>query len=305
MATLDTNFLERAAVSAAEEGVTERLAFIDIDGERCFSLLMMPASPRSTGFVICHSYGLELLTLRRSERGIARALAADGYPVLTFHRRGFGDSEGSLEAATLERQIEDVRAAAEWLSSEAGTDQTGLIGGRFGGLLAGVVAGKGGIDRLILMNPALSGKDYLRGFMREMQMVKVAAGPGSIPDSRDLKDRLRQDGFLDVLGHPLYLRFFEETESLDLTHDIGDFQGGKSLVFEVTKRSAVSRDVSAFAGLIEAAGGDCHVEIVREPPGVMFGSAAYITTTDPLVRFDALRPVVDNIAQKSAEWMRL
>ena len=57
-----------------------------------------------------HSFGLEVLTLRRAERGVSRALAAAGHPVLFVHRRGFGGGERAGDPALGAPEREDLES---------------------------------------------------------------------------------------------------------------------------------------------------------------------------------------------------
>jgi pimeloyl-ACP methyl ester carboxylesterase len=302
MAELDLAFLEQHASITSGE-IEERVFLMDVEGGSCFALLTRPAVPKDLGFVVCHSYGLELLTLRRTERAVARALAGMGYPVLSFHRRGYGDSTGSLEDATLEWHLDDVHAAAARLSAETGTSKLGLIGARFGGLIAGLVARDGGVERLLLMNPSLRGTAYFKEAIREMHMVHVAIKEGGSRRSMsDLIQGLNDDGMIDVLGHPIYRHLHQALEGIDLSSDMGSF-GGDALVFQVSKGSTVQRELEALAALIRVRGGSCRIHVVREPPGARFGGAAFVTMGDPNVRVDVQEPIVDEIARVSKEWM--
>lgn len=300
---LDRTFLAEHA-SHVSDGVEERAFFMEIGRDRCFALLYLPPEPRSLGFLACHSYGLELLTLRRAERAIGLTLARLGYPVLSFHRRAYGDSTGSLADATLDSQLEDVRAAAECLSAEAGTSQLGLFGARFGGLIAGVAASEGGVERLLLVNPALTGRDYIRQMIREMHMVQIAIQGGESRRSMDeIMRSLQDEGIVDVLGYPIYRGLFDDLSAVDLTADVGEFSG-RALAIQVSKGTTVQRDLTSFAERVQAGGGGCRIELVREPAGARFGGAAYVSTGDPTTRVDVQAPILEGISSLTQEWMQ-
>jgi pimeloyl-ACP methyl ester carboxylesterase len=227
-----------------------------------------------------------------------------GFPVLALHRRGFGDSTGSLADATLDRQIEDVWAAAGSLARSCGTAQIGFIGGRFGGLLAVAAARRGGVDRLLLMGPSLNGEAYFTQTIREKSIVETARMDGSPRRSQaDLVDELRRDGIIDVLGHPIYRELFEDVAALDLTRDVGRF-AGDVLAIDVSKASKVSPHIDRFRDSVTANGGTCRVEHLGEPPRARFGGAAFVSTTkDPSVRVDVLKPLVERMSQITEEWL--
>lgn len=301
---LDRAFLAEHTIAESSEGFREEVAFIRIGQDRCFSVLTRPDHPSTLGFVVCHSYGLELLTLRRTERAVSRTLGRMGFPVLALHRRGFGDSTGSLAEATLDRQVEDVWAAAEFLARTCGTGHIGFIGGRFGGLVAVAAARRGGVDRLLLMAPSLNGEAYFTQAIREKSLVETARMDGgsrrSLPD---LMDDLHRDGIIDVLGHPIYLSLYESTVGLDLEHDVGGF-AGDALVIDISKGSKLSHHVEQFRASVTANGGTCRVEHLVEPPRARFGGAAFVSTTaDPTVRVDVLKPLVEQVNLITEEWL--
>lgn len=299
---VDWAFMDQHS-TLVSDGIEERVFLMEVGEGRCFALLSRPAEAKDLGFVVCHSYGLELLTLRRTERAVARTLASLGYPVLAFHRRGYGDSSGSLEDATLEWQLQDVRAAADFLASETGASRLGLVGARFGALIGASAAREGGVERLLLMNPPLKGTDYFRQAIKDMHMVQVANRDGGPRRSiEEMLEGLQRDGVMDVLGHPIYRHLYDALAGVDLTSDIGAFTGD-TLALHISKSSKIPRGLESFGDLVRARGGRCSIELVREPPGTKFGGAAFVSTTDPIVRVDVQEPVVQEVTRLTAEWI--
>jgi hypothetical protein len=288
-----------------EDGVEERGFFMEVGPERCFAILDRPAGPavRPPAFVVCHAYADEFVNLRRAERALARTLARLGHPVLTFHRSGYGDSSGSLAEATLDRQLRETRAAMERTELEAGVPCTGLIGARLGALIAGLVAGDGKADQLLLMNPIFRSGPYFADLMRRAQLIQLldveAASEGSV---KGFLLRLKEQGMIDISGLPLHRHFYEDLASMDLRAGAGGFRG-RALVLHATRRSGPPPDVAAFRDALEAAGGSCTVELVPEPPGVSFGQKSYISTSDPTVRTDLQKPLIDRICASAAAWV--
>ena len=306
MPTLDRALLAEHAAHTLD-GVTERVFHLEVGGDLLFALMTEPADPATgsdLGFVVAHSFGLEVLTLRRSERAVARALAAGGHPVLFVHRRGFGDSEGDPADATLERQLEDLRAARDHLLATAGVDRVGLAGARFGGLLAGLLAGQGGVDRLALFQPAVSGRQWTRSFIREMHVVRMADPDGSDRrDTEELLDDMRRDGLLDVLGYGLPAALHDALQDVDLTADAGAFRGD-ALIVQIAKRPTLAKELEALRDRLASGGGAIRTEILREPGGSTFGSASFVaTTTDVNVRTDVMEPVVAELGRLTAAWV--
>jgi pimeloyl-ACP methyl ester carboxylesterase len=301
---LDRTLLAEHASHTLDE-VTERAFTFEVDGERCFGLLYSPAARPSSdlGFVVCHSYGLEVLNLRRIERAAARALAGLGHPVLAFHRRGYGDSTGRLEDASLEWHLRDTRVAAETLAREAGTTRLGYLGGKFGGLIAGLAARDGSAERLILMNPALTGEGYFRKMIKEMALVQLSIRDETKRASTDeMLAELASAGMVDVLGFPIHRALYEPVRGEDLAADMGSFTGS-ALLFQVSKRSGIGKDTQALGDRLRANGAAVRVEALKEPAGTTFGGVSYVSTGDPMTREDVMAPVLEGIVRATEDWM--
>jgi pimeloyl-ACP methyl ester carboxylesterase len=300
--TVDVSLLREHA-SFISEGIEERAFFLEAPDGNCFALLSGSSDPGTLGFVVCHSYGLEFLTLRRLERTIARALAKLGYPVLSFHSRGYGDSSGSLEEVSLESHLDDLNAAIHWLRAETGISQIGLIGGGFGGLIAALAAREGHAKRLVLINPALRGASYLRQLLQRRLMVQLSSDDDTKRQtSKDLLARMRGDGYLDVLGHPIYLPFYEAVSKMDLASDM-KAEGVAALVVHISKSSSIPSGIAAFGSQLEVHGGTCRVERVKEPPGTIFGGPAHVTDSDARARVNVQEPIEQEICGLINGWL--
>jgi pimeloyl-ACP methyl ester carboxylesterase len=109
--------------------------FFDVEGLRLFACLHKSHRvPRATslGLVLCHAFGDEHIGCYRGLRGFAGVLACAGIAALRFDHRGYGDSEGDFEHATLERMVADVCGAIDELQTRTGVERVGLLGVRLG-----------------------------------------------------------------------------------------------------------------------------------------------------------------------------
>jgi pimeloyl-ACP methyl ester carboxylesterase len=303
--SLNVDLLTRHS-SYVEEDVLEWTFLMAAGNEELFAILDRPArgSPRGPGFVVCHSYGEEFVTLRRVERAVARTLAREGHPVLSFHRSGFGDSSGSLADATVDRQVVEIRAAMDRLASETGVVATGLVGARFGALMAGLAAAGGGVDHLLLMNPVFRSGPYFRNMMKQTRLMAIL--DVEVPGERTVDEylqTLQHRGVIDLHGLPLYRHLFEDLEPVDLADALGNV-AARTLILQTTRRSIPPASVLALAEGIHKAGGECSIELVPEPPGVVFGQKTYMSTADPTVRTDVMRPVIERMCERAGAWVR-
>ncbi|HRI49764.1 MAG TPA: alpha/beta hydrolase [Pseudomonadota bacterium] len=129
-----------------------------------------PGGPavRSCGVVLCPSLGIELILGHRALRHIALRLAAAGFPVLRFDYHGTGDSAGDeREPERVNTWRADLQAAADELRRRSGVSEISFFGLRIGATMSAVEAAqRGGAGSLVLWDPCLNG----RSFVREMRV---------------------------------------------------------------------------------------------------------------------------------------
>src|SRR5690606_12829449 len=104
---------------------------------------------------------------------VARALADAGFAALRFDFYGSGDSDGDLEAFTIDSELADSCAGFDWLSAQPGIDpdRIGVVGLSLGGAIAALLAGQEPrVKTTVLWNAVAS--------TREMS-ENLSAGPHS------------------------------------------------------------------------------------------------------------------------------
>ncbi|MET0195603.1 MAG: alpha/beta fold hydrolase, partial [Rhodococcus fascians] len=129
--TLDTRITVPEAPGSAET--------IDLDAR-----LYVPEVTPAPAVLLAHGFGGDKLSVD----GQARSLAADGFLVLTYSARGFGDSGGAISLNDPDGEVADGRALIDWLAERPetlldgpGDPRVGVAGGSYGGALALSVAG--------------------------------------------------------------------------------------------------------------------------------------------------------------------
>lgn len=190
-------------------------------GERLFGVLHRPpddAPPANCGWVFCSPFGEERGFAQRFMVEWARVLCEEGYWVLRFDYRGYGDSEGLFEEFTAEDHIADIQAAIQELQRRSGVPCIGLCGLRLGATLAARASlREGGKRALILWEPIVNGQRFMDEMLRWI-MAKEMANTGKAPRIRaQLKEDLAK-GTADVVleGHPLTDAIYQSIVSLDL-----------------------------------------------------------------------------------------
>lgn len=169
-----------------------------------------PQGPtRDCGVVLCPPIGQEYFRSHRAFRQLAARLAGLGFAVLRFDYYGCGDSAGSSEDGRLERWVLDVAAAADELRRR-GPDEVCLVGLRLGGALAWLAGARGGdVGRLVLWDPVVDGRAYLRELEDQQREMRHNLGLRPEPDGAGRPA-------IEVLGFPLTDDLRADLEAIDL-----------------------------------------------------------------------------------------
>ncbi len=166
-------------------------------------------TPRDTGIVICPPLWHEYIRAHRPMRNLAVRLSAGGYHVFRFDYYGTGDSGGDALDGRVSQWLMDIDTAIEELKDTSGVSRVSLVGLRFGGTLATVVAQspRKDLDRLVLWDPVLSGPSYL-SMLENIGKDWLR----SLPRRGDLKPSDPPEMF----GYPFVDELRREIEAIDL-----------------------------------------------------------------------------------------
>jgi pimeloyl-ACP methyl ester carboxylesterase len=148
------------------------------------------------GALLCNPFGQEAIRCHRLMKVLADRLARAGLDVLRFDYFATGDSDGDDVEGTWEQWIEDVQHAREELVRASGVAGTSWFGLRLGATLAMLASsrGRGGPERLVLLDPVVSGAAYLEELAQaHAARLHAIAVPGGPPPA----------GGPEALGFPL------------------------------------------------------------------------------------------------------
>lgn len=118
----------------------------------------------------------EFLVGHRPFLVLADALARKGLVVLRYDKRGLGKSTGDYANATTEDFAGDAAVALAYLKGrkEVSPERTGVVGHSEGGLIAPMLAGKGGVAWIVLLaSPAQTGEKTM---LAQSKAIADAAG---------------------------------------------------------------------------------------------------------------------------------
>ncbi|HEX8466042.1 MAG TPA: hypothetical protein VF627_15620 [Abditibacterium sp.] len=249
----------------------EAFFFPTTDDLRLFGVWRGPSTAQRA-WILCPPWAEEEKSARRALTQIACALEACGQSSLLFSFRGTGDSEGDFAAASLTQWRADLQAAREQLAARAPDAALGLLGVRLGASLALLEAKNLAAQRLILIEPLLSGRSFL---MQQSAKKQIRAQLTSdAPHSA-----LRAD---DLDGWPLGATMKAELQALDLKREIEP--EAQIAVWQVGPRPEVTPALQNFASTL---GADARA-IVMPPFWNLLDS------TDPQPLLDALESEVSD-----------
>jgi alpha-beta hydrolase superfamily lysophospholipase len=154
---------------------------IPTPGGDCFAAYHWAPGP---AVLICPPFGYEALATARAWRDLAERLAANGTAALRLDLPGTGDSAGwPTDPGQVAAWRGAIDAAWAWLAARHAGCVT-LLGQRFGALLALDAVARGiAADRLVLLDPPVSGAAYARGLRARARLEghgPANDGPGYI-----------------------------------------------------------------------------------------------------------------------------
>lgn len=117
--------------------------------------------PKRRCVVICNPLLNEYMRSHLALRQIAIKLSQQGIDVLRFDYEGTGDSVGSLTSLTHDSWEKNIGKAVTELMEISGVTQVSLVAVRFAADLAISVSQKINLDRVIMWDPIINGKDWL------------------------------------------------------------------------------------------------------------------------------------------------
>ena len=193
--------------------MTETPFYFDHNGRSLFGILHQPAQPSGLpAFVFCHAFAEEKLWTHRVFVTFARRLAAEGHPVLRFDYMGNGDSDGTFSESSLETGKSDVIRAIEQVRQKTGAKAVSLMGLRFGGTVASLVAEEvPDLRHLILWAPIVDGGRYMQELLRINLTTQMAVYKEIRQDRAQLVEAMQGGESVNVDGYEILT--FSRTEN--------------------------------------------------------------------------------------------
>ena len=208
-----------ADITPPQKPIESREAFFFGEtAKQLFGCLHHPTSSerRDCALVLCYPMGQEYIRSHRTFVQLASRLSSAGFPVLRFDYFGCGDSAGDFEYASIAQWVEDISTAVHEIRKRCNPKNVCLLGLRLGGTLS-MLAGSNGldVDGMILWNPVLNGKK----FIREQYVLHKE----TLKNTYASRGRKYKKGPKEFIGYPF---------SDDLLTDIGNID-----LYQVNRKS--------------------------------------------------------------------
>ena len=170
-------------------------------------LHLPPGGVSRGGVLVCPPIGRDYLQGHYALRLLAESLADAGFSVLRFDYDGTGNSAGdNLDPNRVESWLATVRHAVQLLR-EMGNVDLSAVGMRIGSLLATTVSASGAaLDQLVLWDPCVSGRAFLR---EESALYSLLTGDIEVTP-------LLSDGSLETSGMIYDAATVSELRTLDV-----------------------------------------------------------------------------------------
>jgi exosortase A-associated hydrolase 2 len=232
------------------------------DGQ-LFGYLHEGADATARPLLLCHPFGEEKLWTHRVFVTFARALAERGHSVLRFDYRGNGDSDGSFLASSIDTAVADAHAAFEVLKERTGANRAGVLGLRFGAVIAKRLADeRDDVSHLVLWQPVVNGDRYLQELLRINLSTQMAVYREIRTDRETMGKALATGGTVNVDGYEISGEMSRQLSAVRL--DAERPFAGRCLIVQIDRAAiAAAPEIAALRATISDA---ATVALVREEP---------------------------------------
>jgi alpha-beta hydrolase superfamily lysophospholipase len=265
----------------------EDATFTAADGSEIFCVVHRPAGTPRAGVVFCPPIFTEEHKIYGTQVLSARACAASGFAAIRFHYRGTGHSGGVFADATVDTMLADVSTAIAHLERETGASSLAFVGGRWGGLIAGIAACARPGAPVIFWEPALDGPAYFRDVFRASQLSALAGGASALTVTQAVQ-RLMTDGVLDALGYPVHRALYESASGRSLAA-LAAAGPRPVLIVQISRQQQLKAEFARLKEALTGAGLTVDTALIE-------GEGAWSFVDSPM-------PSPDKIVEVSRAWL--
>jgi pimeloyl-ACP methyl ester carboxylesterase len=301
--------LQHARMRDTAGGYEDTFVHPEFGSGRTVAVVSRPlADQRPIGWVICHSFAMEQLHLGRLEVAVARGLASAGFPVIRYHGQGYGDSEVGMDRIGLSSHVSDALDAVALLREDAGVREIGVVGARFGGTVAALVARRASLPYLVACEPVVSGSRFMLEFlstrvMSEWAGTSVRGDEGAETSGMgSLRTQLATRGWADVKGFPLRREAHDEIAAIELGPELRGYRG-RTLLISISRTDRPSVNLRKLVESLPVAEVTCSVEVIQDRLAPQFGQFHFQTIDGGRAKVDVQVDLEAEIVRRFLEWV--
>ena len=281
-------------------GIKETFVSLAVGGGHTVGVLSEPLTdPRDTGWLLCHSFGMEQMTLLLTDVGIARRMSAAGFPVLRFQCQGYGDSSDIYAHPDPSTHLRDTQQALEQMRELTGLTNIGTLGARFGGTIAALIADRNDLPYTILISPEVSGKAFAKELLRSEVFHEIAGGTEQT-SMEELRNELASKDEVNIKGFTLTGAMVEEMGKIDIARDLKGFRGD-ALIVQISRTDKPQRSLTKLNARLTEIGATSTVEIVDDRLASHFGNQ-HVGWISSDVIGDQLSELIERVIDRSLTW---
>lgn len=188
-----------------------------------FELNIVPPDKTASHVVLFVApFAEEMNKSRKMMTELLIGAAGLGMTGVLFDFYGTGDSEGEFEQATWKIWVEDLNAKITSLISDSANSSLSIVSLRTGALLVNDTLNQlapeqlSKIKALHYWNPVLNASQFVSQFLRLKLAADMVKSGAEKVTAKDLRQQLRQHGYLEVAGYRLNNALFEGLEQATL-----------------------------------------------------------------------------------------
>jgi pimeloyl-ACP methyl ester carboxylesterase len=273
---------------------TESVRFFGSGVDKMIGSLHQPDGSQTSGLVICSPILADFYGRYRHEVMLGRELAARGTPVLRFHYRGNGNSDGDEAAVSFDSLVEDARDAANALRAWTGVRDVTFLGTRFAGLVAAAAARLDGAKTVVLWEPVLEAGGYFREANRARLVQTASRGEGKGSTYDEMLQQLARGEVADILGFSLYPALFDSSSNRTLDAELGS-DPVTLLIMQLGTRPELRKSYVVLAERLRALGHDVETRTVSLGEPWWMNAEGWTAVES--------RPQAQDLIHNTAEWI--
>ncbi|HYT30941.1 MAG TPA: hypothetical protein VEN82_09190, partial [Actinomycetota bacterium] len=182
-----------------------------------------------------------------------------------------------------------------------GVERVGVVGARFGAMVAALVAERARLPLMALWQPFVSGAEFLLDSLQTAILAQRLDQAEQGGGNGGLQEDLRNMGWSDVNGWLLTQKAWQEISAIDLIADLKGFRGS-ALTVGVSLTGSPPKDPAAIAAHLRSQGASCAEYGVEDQGALVFGQRQFQKLPDRQGEKDALYEVSTKIADITTRW---